>query len=324
MSGAALDRLATLQALRDVVLDAEAACDRERDVAPAGGKDADEPSDAALVDEDVRDRRADVDDRLLAALLFLHAHFRHAHGTSHRERHEVDADGLELGRQCNLDHRVDHRALRGDEDHAQHPAPVLLELRERIEVQNGFFDRHRDELLRLEPERGPQLLLGQPRQGDLADDHALVADAHVDLPALEPASVPELAERLAHDLGLADLAGLDRPLRQGHLGGANDDRGIPALELGGAHRGRADVQADANLRHLGTLRPDRSLFEEALEVGLTQAVVLAHTDGGQLPALDQPIDRHVGHAHRSGHLRHGQEAARHERLRFVHPLTVLA
>ena len=61
-------------------------------------------------------------------------------------------DRLELRGQRDIDDRVHHRALRGDEDEPQHPAPLLLELAERIEVQDGVLDRHGDELLRLEPE----------------------------------------------------------------------------------------------------------------------------------------------------------------------------
>ena len=211
---------------------------------------------ALLVDEDVRDRGADVDDGLFAALFVLHADLGHADGARHGERHQVDAHRLQLGGQRHVDDRVHHRPLRGDEDQPQHAPSVLLELAERVEVQDGVLDRHRDELLRLEPERRPELLLGEPRERDLANHHPLVPHTHVDLPALEPAALPQLAERLAHQLGLTDLAGLDGSFGQGHLRRANDDRRVPSLELGGAHRGGADIESDPYLGHLWTLRPD--------------------------------------------------------------------
>ena len=89
--------------------------------------------------------------------------------------------------------------------------------------------RHRDELLDLEAERLAKLLLRKPRKRDLADDDALVPDAHHHLLVLEPAAPPQLAQRLADDLGLADLAVLDGP-GQGHLGGP-DERGGPPTAI---------------------------------------------------------------------------------------------
>ena len=141
-------------------------------------------------------------------------------------------------------------ALRGDEHDADHPAALLLELAERVEVQDHVVDRHRDELLHLEPEGVAQLLLGQPRQADLAHDDPLVAHAHHDLLGLEPADGPELAQGLGDGLGLADLAVLDGALGHLHLGGTQHGDLIAAHgDLGRPDGGGTDVESDPYLRH---------------------------------------------------------------------------
>ena len=90
---------------------------------------------------------------------------------------------------------------------------------------------------------------GSHGQGDLADDHALVPDAEVDLLALHPGLGPQLAERLGHGLGLTDLAGLHDAGRQRHLGGPNDHRDVPGGDLGDADGRRSDVHADPGPGH---------------------------------------------------------------------------
>jgi hypothetical protein len=125
----------------------------------------------------------------------------------------------------------------------------LIHLAQEVEVQDGLVRGHRDELLDLEPQRVPQLLLGQPGENDLTDHHALVPDAEADLLALHPGLGPELAERLGHGLGLADLAGLHDTGRERHLGRPNDHRDVPGGDLGDAHRGRPDVHADPGPGH---------------------------------------------------------------------------
>ena len=167
----------------------------------------------------------------------------------HGERGEVDAVRVELGGQGGLDEGVDHRLVRRDEQDPQHPPASLVDLAQRVEVQHGLVRRHRDELLDLEAEGVAKLLLGQPGQRDLADDDPLVADAEVDLLALDPGLAPQLAERLGDDLGLADLARLDGAGRQRHLGGANDHRDVAGGDLGHADGGRADVHADPRPGH---------------------------------------------------------------------------
>src|SRR5205085_1532570 len=50
------------------------------------------------------------------------------------------------------------------------------------------------------------------------------------------------------------------------------------------------------------LHSDRTLEQIALHVGLSDPVVLADPDGGELARLDHPVHRHVGHPHRLGDL----------------------
>ena len=192
---------------------------------------------------------ADVDDGFIALVFEVHAHAGGADGAHHGERHQVETQGFELGAGGARHEHVDHAALRGDQQHPQHPAVFLLELTDRVVVEDGLVDGHRDELLHLEPERGPQFLLGQVRQGDLAHHDALVPDAQVDTFGLEASALPELAERFGDELGFADLAVLDGPGGQRHLGGVDHRRRIAAGDLHGSHRGGSDVEPDPTLRH---------------------------------------------------------------------------
>ena len=139
--------------------------------------------------------------------------------------------------------------MRRHQEDPHHPTSPLIHLAQGIEVQDGLVRGHRDELLDLETQGVPQLLLGQPGKSELANDHPLVPHAEVDLLALHPGLGPELAERLGHDLGLADLAGLHDTRWERHLGGPNDHRDFPSRDLGDAYRRRADVDTDPGPGH---------------------------------------------------------------------------
>ncbi len=204
---------------------------------------------ASCVHDDVGDVGADVDDGFIAFVFEIHADAGRAHRAHHGERHQVEAQGFEFGAGGARHEHVDHAALRGDQQHPQHPAIFLLELTDRVVVQDGLVDGHRDELLHLEPEGGPQLLLRQVRQSDLAHHDALVPHAQVDTFGFEASTLPELAERLGDQLGFADLAVLDGPGGQRDLGGVDHRRGVSADDLHGSHRGGSDVEPDPTLRH---------------------------------------------------------------------------
>ena len=155
---------------------------------------------------------------------------------------------------------VDHDPLRRDEQHPQHPAALLLELPERVEVQDGLVDRHRDELLHLEAEGVAQLLLGQPRQRDLAHHDPLVPTPITTCLDLKPPRRQSSRRASATGLGLADLAVLDGTRGQRHLGGMDHRRWIATGDLGGSHGGGADVESDPTLRHSAFLHADGAVL----------------------------------------------------------------
>ena len=120
----------------------------------------------------------------------------------------------------------------------------LGELLERVEVQDGLVDRHRDEVLHLQRQRGAQLGQRQPRQVDLAHDHPLVGDPDGDLAAAEARLGPEQADGCGHRGGVHDLAVGDRAGRQGDLPEALERRrSLAERQLRGAHPGGPDVEA---------------------------------------------------------------------------------
>jgi hypothetical protein len=192
---------------------------------------------------------ADIDDGLVTARVQIQSRVSRPDRPGHRERGQVDPLGIELGRQGGPDQGVDHRPVRSHQEDPHHPPSPLIHLAQGVEVQYGLVRGHRDELLDLEPQGVPQLLLGQPGKGDLADDHALVSDAEVDLPALHPGLGPQFAERLGHGVRLADLAGLHDTWPERHLSGPNDHRDVADGDLGNAHRRRPDVHADPGPGH---------------------------------------------------------------------------
>src|SRR5437879_2948621 len=64
-----------------------------------------------------------------------------------------------------------------------------------------------------------------------------------------------------------------------------------------------------------------TLHEEALQIRFPDPVVLSNPYGGQLTALDQPVDGHVRHPHGRRDLSDGQEAPAREGLLLAHPPT---
>ena len=241
--------LAQLHPLGDLVVKTRTARDRQGHVASARGQDADETGHAAVVHTDAGHVGADIDDGLVSLRVEIECLVAGPDGPHHRERREVDADGLELGGHGRLDERGDHALVRGHQEDPLHPSPALLHLAERIEVQHGLVGGHRDEFLDLESQRVPQLLLGQPRQGDLANHHALVPDPELRLLALDPALVPQLPEGCGDHVGLANLAGLDGAGRKGDLGGADHDGDVPRRDLRHADGRGAHVHAHLRLGH---------------------------------------------------------------------------
>ena len=172
--GPALDHLAALQSLRDVVLHPEAPGDRERDVAAPRRQDPDEPRHAALVDHDVGDvaPMSTIASSPPSSSSMPTSGIPTARAMAKGTRSTPMGSSFAASATSTTVFTIARCAA--TRMHAQHPAPLLLELPERVEVQDGLLDRHGDELLSLEAEGGAQLLLREPRQRDLAHHDALV------------------------------------------------------------------------------------------------------------------------------------------------------
>jgi hypothetical protein len=94
------------------------------------------------VHHDVRDVRADVDDRLFdLALVEVEALVGRADRAHERERHQVDPHRVEPGGADGLHEQVHHAPLRRHEEHPQHLPVVLLELADRVVVEHRVVDR---------------------------------------------------------------------------------------------------------------------------------------------------------------------------------------
>ncbi len=187
-----------------------------------------------------------------------------------REGDKIQPHRLELRVRRGGDQRVHHRLLRGHQQQTDHLATVDLDLLDQVVVEDRLVDRHRDELLDLEPERLPKLLLGHGRQRDLPHHHALVPHAHPDLPRLEASSRPELTQGLRHGRHVPHLAVLDGTGGERHLRRTDHGRWRPFRQLGSPDRGRADVESDPRLRHYPpstcTDRPSRKRSRSASKI----------------------------------------------------------
>ncbi len=239
-----------LDALGLLVRDAEALRDGVGDVGAAHQQDAHEARDPALVDHDVGDVGADVDEGLGLGRLQpgrVHRHQRAQDG----EGGEVDHLRGEAGLLNGEERAVDHVARGGDEQDAQHAAAGLVgELLERVEVQDGLLHRHRDVVLHLEGQGLLQLARRQPRQVDLADDDLLVRDADDDLLGGELRLRPELLDGLGDSVGVDDLAVPHRAGRQRHLTEPLERcAALAERQLGSAHAGCPDVETHDSACH---------------------------------------------------------------------------
>ena len=199
--------------------------------------------------DDVGHVGSHVDDGLASGGFELHARAGRSDGADQRERDQVEPDRLDLGAGRGGHERVHHRFLRRHEQEAEHLSAFDLDLLDQVVVEDGFIDGHGDELLHLEPQRLPELLLGHRGQRDLANDDPLVPHAHPHLPRLEPAAGPELAQRLRNGCDVAYFAVLDRTGGKRDLGGAYDRRRGSFGQLGSPNGGRPDIESDPRLRH---------------------------------------------------------------------------
>ena len=107
---------------------------------------------------DRRDLSTDVHHGLATGILEPHRALVRADRSDESEGDQVQADGLELRVACRLDEHAHHRALGGHQEDADHLAPLLLELGDRVVVQDDVVHRHRNELLDLKGKGLLQLL----------------------------------------------------------------------------------------------------------------------------------------------------------------------
>ena len=216
--------------------------------------------DPALVDHDVRDPGADIDERLDT---HLQAELGSGEGPQHGESGEVDALDREPALLDGVD-GVHHHLAGGRDQHAPaHPAAgVVGELLEGEEVEHRVLDGHGDEVLDLVAQGLLQLVLLHPGKVDLPHDHLLVGDADDHLLAAELRVLPELLDALADGDGVMDLT-----VAHGTLGERNltelleGDLCLAEAELGRTHPRRPDVETDggsschdANLSRGGSCR----------------------------------------------------------------------
>ena len=201
--------------------------------------DAREAADGALGDRQVGEA-VDVQVQDAAGLLLFVAVER----ADQREGGEVDALGGQPGLAHGGEQPFDHVALRRDQDDALARAGGGVDDAERVEVEDGVAERHRDLVLRLEGDGGGELLLvGDGRQLERAQHGALVGDADPDALA-EVVLGEQLLERLGQGDLVDDFAVAHRVGGERHAGGAlGDDRAVDAGADGGDEP-RLDVQPD--------------------------------------------------------------------------------
>jgi hypothetical protein len=142
----------------------------------ARADDARETADGALRDRQVR-QAVDVQVQHPPGLLGVGAVER----ADQREGRKVDALGGQPCAADGADQPFDHVALSGDEDDALTGPGGRLDDAQRVEVEDGVVERHRDLVLSLEGDGGLKLLVvGDRRKLEDPQNRALVGDADPD------------------------------------------------------------------------------------------------------------------------------------------------
>ena len=106
---------------------------------------------------------------------------RHVQGADHREGGEVDQLGLEPGLAGDREQVLDGVAAGAHDDDAHPAAFAVVDTLEHVVVEHRLLERHRKLLLRLEADRGLELLLVvDRRQLEHAERDLLAGDAEPD------------------------------------------------------------------------------------------------------------------------------------------------
>jgi hypothetical protein len=211
-----------------------------------------------LVHDDVGDAAADVDDGLGGGAgvgigqLGEVAPVQRPH---QRERDEVDAHRLQAGDLQRGEQRPEHVAVGGDDEHAQALLDEAVVGRDRhrldhLVIDDRLGDRDRDQLLDLERQARPELVVVQHGELGRPGHDPLAGDAGDHLPALEAGVTPQPLDGGPHGGGVDDLAAHDRTGVEGDLAEADQGRlAAREADLGCPHGGGADVEADQGPRH---------------------------------------------------------------------------
>ena len=138
---------------------------------------------------------------------------------------------------------LDHVAPRGDDDDARPRAVRRLDDAERVMLEHGLLERHRDVVGRLEANRGVDLLGAlERRKVERAHHDALVGDAEAHAPA-ELVLGEQVAQRGGERLDVDDLAVADDAGGKRRGGGALD-LDLARARLDGGHVAGLDVETD--------------------------------------------------------------------------------
>ena len=161
----------------------------------------------------------------------------------HRERREVDADRPQAGLASGVEQALDHVAPRGDDDDARPRAVRRLDDTQRVMLEHGLLERHRDVVGSLEADRGVDLLGAlERRKVEGAHHDALVGDAQAHALA-ELVLGEQVTERGGERLDVDDLAVTDDAGGERRGGGALDLH-LARARLDGSHVAGLDVEAD--------------------------------------------------------------------------------
>ena len=141
----------------------------------------------------------------------------------------------------------DHVAGSGDQQDALATAVLVLDLLERVQVENRVLHGHREHVGDLEGQRLAQLGDRHPRKVELADDDLLVGHADDDLLGAELHPRPKLADGCRNGFAVDDFAVAHGARREGYLPEPLQRRLILGPgDLSRANARRADVEADGS------------------------------------------------------------------------------